>query len=146
LTRHRWIERGEGDSAGSRQLSGEPPDARHPEPRTGTQLKRGCSRADRRIARFARQSGHMQDLVSDPPRRPTAGLAQQHELEFAAARAATVERLVRAGMPPTMADAWIATWDESTAPLHDFRHAPDYWKQGYRFAQEEYRRGYKPWG
>ena len=45
-----------------------------------------------------------------------------------------------------MAEAWIATWDESTAPLHDFRRAPDYWKQGYRFAQEEYRRGYKPRG
>jgi hypothetical protein len=88
----------------------------------------------------------MQDLVSDARRRPGAGTAPQLELDFAAARAATIERLVRAGIPPTMAEAWIATWDESTAPLYDFRRAPDYWKLGYRFAQEEYRRGYKPRG
>ena len=43
-----------------------------------------------------------------------------------------------------MAEAWIAAWDLSTADLADFRSAPDYWQQGYRFALEEYRRGYLP--
>ncbi len=47
-------------------------------------------------------------------------------------------------MPRAMAEAWIAAWDLSTAELADFRVAPDYWKQGYRFALEEYRRGYRP--
>ena len=43
-----------------------------------------------------------------------------------------------------MAEAWIEAWDESTAELHDFREAPDFWIQGYRFAREEYERGYRP--
>jgi hypothetical protein len=47
-------------------------------------------------------------------------------------------------MPRAMAEAWIDAWDESTAELHDFRDAPDFWTQGFRFALEEYQRGYRP--
>jgi hypothetical protein len=39
-----------------------------------------------------------------------------------------------------MAEAWIDAWDVSTAELHDFRNAPDFWAVGFRFAEEEYRR------
>ena len=43
-----------------------------------------------------------------------------------------------------MADAWIDAWIESTEGLRDFREAADFWTLGYRFAVEEYRRGYRP--
>ena len=63
---------------------------------------------------------------------------------FATDRAATVERVTRSGIPRGMAEAWIDAWVESTEGLRDFREARDFWTLGYRFAVEEYRRGYRP--
>ena len=63
---------------------------------------------------------------------------------FASGRSTALDRLVRGGIPRAMAEAWIEMWDESTVGLHDFRSAPDFWIQGYRYAQEEYERGYRP--
>ena len=82
------------------------------------------------------------------PRSPGSpgGRPRPSGTRFAANRAAALDRLVHGGIPRTMAQAWIEAWDESTAELHDFREAPDFWVQGYRFAREEYARGYRPLG
>ena len=77
------------------------------------------------------------------PRR-SGGRLRPTGTKFAANRAAALDRLVHGGIPRTMAEAWIEAWDESTVELHDFRDAPDFWIQGYRFAREEYERGYRP--
>jgi hypothetical protein len=63
---------------------------------------------------------------------------------FASGRAGALDRLVRGGIPRAMAEAWIEIWDQSTIGLPDFRSAPDFWTLGYRYAQEEYERGYRP--
>ena len=63
---------------------------------------------------------------------------------FGAARHATIKRLVRAGISPELAAAWVNIWDESTASLPDFRAASDFWSQCFQYALEEYRRGYRP--
>ncbi len=88
----------------------------------------------------------MRESISDHLGRVRrAGTTQsENGRTFAARRVATVDRLVRAGIPRGMAEAWIDTWDASTAELHDFRSASDFWAVGYRFAVEEYKRGYKP--
>jgi hypothetical protein len=75
-------------------------------------------------------------------RRPTLRLLPDER--FDSRRHATIQRLVRAGVPRRKADAWISAWDESTAPLRDFRRAADFWDQGYLFALEEHRRGNDP--
>jgi hypothetical protein len=62
----------------------------------------------------------------------------------ASSRMATIQRLITSGMPRDLATAWIAIWDESTRDLVDFRSASDFWSQGYEYAVEEYRRGYRP--
>jgi hypothetical protein len=79
-----------------------------------------------------------------PSHRSTGRSSSPRPDAFWRRRDATVERLARAGMPRALAEAWIAAWDLSTAELADFRLAPDFWTQGYRFALEEYRRGYRP--
>ena len=53
-------------------------------------------------------------------------------------------RLVRCGIPADLAGAWIDAWDRSTINLAAFRSADDFWDVGFRFAIEEYRRGYRP--
>jgi hypothetical protein len=80
---------------------------------------------------------------SGGPKRAGAG-AGQPGLAFAAGRTAALDRLIRGGMPRAMAEAWIDAWDESTLELYDFRCAPDFWTQGFRYALEEYQRGYRP--
>ena len=82
----------------------------------------------------------MQESISDPRRRAGEANPTRDGRTFAARRVDTIDRLVRAGMPKAMADAWIDAWDASTADLPDFRKAPDYWAVGYRFAQEEWKR------
>jgi hypothetical protein len=72
--------------------------------------------------------------------------AMRQGQSFAARRTATVERLVRAGIPLQFAQVWIAIWDESTAGLGDFRAASDYWELAFQYALEERRRGYVPPG
>ena len=79
-----------------------------------------------------------------PGRRSIERPSSSRQHGFDRRRDSTVERLERAGLPRAMAEAWIAAWDLSTVGLADFRSAPDYWQQGYRFALEEYRRGYLP--
>ena len=74
----------------------------------------------------------------------TETTARQLGRKFEAGRATAIDRLTRGGIPGAMAEAWIEAWDESTADLHDFRDAPDFWTQGYRYALEEYQRGYRP--
>jgi phosphohistidine phosphatase SixA len=76
--------------------------------------------------------------------RRSGSTARQSSGKFAAGRATAVDRVVRSGIPRAMAEAWIEAWDESTAELHDFRDAPDFWTQGFRYALEEYQRGYRP--
>jgi len=82
----------------------------------------------------------MQESISDPRRRAAESTPSRDGRTFAARRVDTIDRLVRAGMPKAMADAWIDAWDASTADLPDFRRAPDYWAVGDRFAQEEWKR------
>lgn len=88
----------------------------------------------------------MQDLRSVPSIDSGIALAPlpPEGRRFADARHAAVERLVRAGIRQRHAQAWIEIWDASTAGLNDFRHAPDFWDLGVRYALEEYRRGYRP--
>ncbi len=87
-------------------------------------------------------------LISDRParrRRPPASRDRAMS-RFLAGRIACVERLVRAGMPRSIAGGWIDAWDTSTAELADFREATDFWTLGFRYAVEEHRRGYLPPG
>jgi hypothetical protein len=88
----------------------------------------------------------MRDSISDHRDRirGAATTLRQEGRKFAAGRVAALDRLVRAGIPRRMAEAWIEMWDVSTAELYDFRSAPDFWAVGYRYAVEEYKRGYKP--
>lgn len=76
------------------------------------------------------------------PSELTADLGERHG--FRAQRRETIQRLARAGIPLDLAVAWVQIWDRSTAVLPDFRAAPDFWSQGFRYALEEYRRGYRP--
>jgi hypothetical protein len=78
------------------------------------------------------------------PRRREVGGPKGQDRGFAVGRATALDRLVRAGMPLTLAEGWIAAWDVSTAGLIDFRAAADFWELGYRYAVEEYRRGHRP--
>jgi hypothetical protein len=82
----------------------------------------------------------MQESIADRPRRIRRTRPSRESRKFAARREATVERLVRAGLPRIMAEGWIDAWDESTIDLSDFRNAPDFWAVGYRFAEAEYER------
>ena len=82
-------------------------------------------------------------LTTDPGRRRSLGPARPRD-SFLARRAGAIDRLVRAGMPRTIAQGWIAAWDDSTSELTDFRAAEDFWDLGYRYAVEEHRRGYRP--
>ena len=87
----------------------------------------------------------MHDPKVDPfdvPKRAPTGNRRDHG--FGAGRHETVKRLVRAGISPELAVAWVNIWDESTASLPDFRAAPDFWSQCFQYALEEYRRGYRP--
>jgi len=88
----------------------------------------------------------MQDRMTDgPDSKPGGRAAQRGQLKRSSGgRDATVKRLVRAGISTELATAWIDAWDRSTADLPDFRNASDFWHQGFRYALEEYRRGYRP--
>jgi hypothetical protein len=86
----------------------------------------------------------MSQPLAAVPNRSTSRSSSPQPDAFRRQRDATVDRLARGGMPRALAEAWIAAWDLSTAELPDFRLAPDFWTQGYRFALEEYRRGYLP--
>jgi hypothetical protein len=70
--------------------------------------------------------------------------ARHDDGSFAAGRRAVIRRLVRAGMRVELAEAWIATWDEMTDQLPDFRAADDFWGVAYQYAVEEHLRGFRP--
>ena len=87
----------------------------------------------------------MPTLISEQDRQQTArSESLQQERTFAAGRNATIKRLIRSGIPAPMAEAWVASWEAGAAGLHDFRRAHDFWLVGYRYAIEEYKRGYEP--
>jgi len=85
-------------------------------------------------------------LISDRParRRRRPASPDRVQSQFLAGRIACLDRLVRAGMPRSIAQGWIDAWDVSTAELADFREATDFWTLGFRYAVEEHRRGYRP--
>lgn len=66
------------------------------------------------------------------------------ERAFLKGRATALTRLARAGVPAVQAEAWVTAWDATTAGLVDFRRAADFWLLGYRYAREEYARGFAP--
>lgn len=76
-----------------------------------------------------------------PARTPAPRLAN---LAFAKGRDAALSRLVRGGVPPADAAAWVTAWDVTTAGLVDFRRSDDFWRLGYQYAREEYARGFAP--
>jgi hypothetical protein len=63
---------------------------------------------------------------------------------FAARKAATIERLVADGVPRSMAEAWIASWESGIADVDDVRQDPRFWESGYIFAHRQWELGDKP--
>jgi hypothetical protein len=76
-----------------------------------------------------------------PARTPAPRLSN---LAFAKGRDATLSRLVRGGISPADAAAWVTAWDVTTAGLVDFRRSDDFWRLGYQYAREEHARGFRP--
>jgi len=66
------------------------------------------------------------------------------ERAFLKGRAAALKRLASTGVPAPEAEAWVRAWDATTDGLVDFRRAADFWQLGYRYAREEYARGFAP--
>jgi hypothetical protein len=79
--------------------------------------------------------------LNRPARTPAPRLAN---LAFAKGRDAALSRLIRVGVPPADAAAWVTAWDVTTTGLVDFRRSDDFWRLGYQYAREEHARGFAP--
>ena len=97
------------------------------------------------MARTGRSQGCPATIGHMPIDRPAKIPAMRTaERAFIKGRATALKRLVRIGVPIAQAEAWVNAWDATTAGLLDFRRADDFWLLGYRYAREEYARGFAP--
>jgi hypothetical protein len=72
-----------------------------------------------------------------------AGRADPERI-FQAKNAATIERLVGEGIPRSMVDAWIESYEGGDADMHRARGDPNFWQNAHHYARGEYDPRHKP--
>jgi hypothetical protein len=67
--------------------------------------------------------------------------------EFQAHKRSTMERLIRDGMSPRLAHAWLESFEGGDADLYRAYAAPvAFWANAYHFARHEWKLGHQPPG
>jgi hypothetical protein len=65
-------------------------------------------------------------------------------VRYSVSRAGTVHRLIADGIPQSMAEAWLAAWEERAAGRLDLRRDARGWDEGYAYAVREWAAGRTP--
>jgi hypothetical protein len=66
------------------------------------------------------------------------------EVRYAVSRAGTLHRLIADGLPQSMAEAWLAAWEERSGGRLDLRRDARAWDEGYAYAVREWAAGRTP--